>query len=109
MRIRVPRKKVSEQFLVVYELYGCQRAVNFLSEYYGVKRMKIVLNGKKLGRGYEAFYFEGKAYFSKRSLNKRNVLHEFYHHLVETKRLEISERLEEKQANAYANELVKKC
>ena len=108
MRIRVPRKKVREQFLVVYELYGCQRAVNFLSEYYGVKRMRIILNGRKVGRGYEAYYFAGKAYFSKRSLTKRNVLHEFYHHLVETKGLEIPERVEEKQANGYANELVKK-
>jgi len=104
MRIRIPRKSVRERFLIIYELEGCQKAVNFL----GVKRMKVILNGKKVGRGYEAYYFAGKAYFSKRSLKKRNVLHEFYHHLVETKGLEISERLEEKQANGYANEVVKK-
>jgi hypothetical protein len=108
MRIRVPCKKVREQFLLVYELSGSQKAVNFLSEYYGIKKMKIILNGKKLGRGYEAFYYHGKAYFSKRSLNKSNVLHEFYHHLVEAKGLEMSESVEEKQANAYASGLVKK-
>jgi hypothetical protein len=70
--------------------------------------MRIILNGKKLGKNSEAFYLEGKAYFSKRSLKKRNVLHEFYHHLVETKGLEIYERIEEKQADGYASELVKK-
>ena len=70
--------------------------------------MRVVLNGKKLGRNCEAFYYEGKAYFSKRSLKKKNVLHGFYHHLAETKGLELPERLEEKQANSYAQEFVKK-
>jgi hypothetical protein len=36
------------------------------------------------------------------------MLHEFYHHLVETKGLELPERVEEKQANGYASEFVKK-
>jgi hypothetical protein len=39
---------------------------NSLSEYYGTKRMRIVLNGRKIGREYEAYYFESKAYFVKR-------------------------------------------
>jgi N-glycosylase/DNA lyase len=108
MRIRVPRKKVREQFLIIYELEGCQKAINFLSEYYGTKKMRVILNGKKLGKNCEAFYFEGKAYFSKRSLKKRNVLHEFYHFLVDSKGLDISERAEEKEANRYSKEFLKK-
>jgi hypothetical protein len=40
-------------------------------------------------------------------LKKKNVLHEFYHHLAEAKGLEISEQVEEKQANAYVKEFMK--
>jgi hypothetical protein len=108
MRIRIPRKRVREKFLLIYELEGCQKAVDFLTECYGVRRMKIVLNGRKVGNGDRACYFENKAYFTKRGLNKRTVLHEFYHHMVEMKGLELPERIEEKQANSYASELVKK-
>ena len=102
MRLRVPNRKVREEFLLIYELSGAQRAIDYLSKHYEVKRMKIVLNGKKLGRNCEAFYFEGKAYFSKRSLKKKYVLHEFFHHLASVKGLELSEREEEKEANNYA-------
>jgi len=69
--------------------------------------MKIILNGKKLGRNCEAFYFEGKAYFSKQSLIKRNILHEYYHFLVDLKCLEMPERVEEKEANCYAKDFLK--
>lgn len=51
MRIKVPSKKVREIFLLTYELEGCQKAVNFLTEYYGVRRMRIVLNGRRVGNG----------------------------------------------------------
>jgi hypothetical protein len=104
--IRIPPKRIRERFLIIYELEGCQKAVNFLSEYYGVRRMKIILDGKRVGtrkaNGWLACYSENKAYFTKRGLNKRTVLHEFYHHLVEMKGLELPERIEEKQANNYA-------
>jgi len=56
----------------------------------------------------DACYFENKAYFTKRGLKKRIVLHMLYHHLVKMKGLVLPERIEEKQANGYANELVKK-
>jgi hypothetical protein len=102
MRLRVPNRKVREEFLLTYELSGAQRAIDYLSKHYGVKRMRIILNGKKLGRNCEAFYFEGKAYFSRRSLNKRNVLHEYYHFLVDSKGLDIPERLEERSARLFA-------
>ena len=97
-----------KQIYLILMLQGAQKAVDFLSEYYGVRRMRIILNGRKVGNGDDACYFKNKAYFTKRGLNKRNVLHEFYHHLIETKGLELPERVEEKQANMFASELVKK-
>jgi hypothetical protein len=63
--------------------------------------MKIVLNGRKVGNGDIAVYFENKAYFTKRGLNKRTVLHELYHHLIYVNSLEIAEKKEEKDANGY--------
>lgn len=42
------------------------------------------------------------AYFTKRGLNKRNVLHELYHHIVEVKGLDMPSRKEESEANRYA-------
>jgi len=101
MRIRIPRKRIRERFLIIYELEGCQKAVN-LTEFYGIRRMKIILNGRKVGNGYIAYYFESKAYFTKRGLKKRTVLHELYHHLVYSKKLSMPARSEEKEANVYA-------
>jgi hypothetical protein len=50
MQIRIPRKRVREEFLLIYELQGAQKAVNFLTEYYQVKKMKVVLDGRKVGK-----------------------------------------------------------
>jgi len=55
-----------------------------------------------MGRGFEAVYFSNKAFFTKKGLKRRTVLHEFYHHLIETKGLELPERIEEKKAKEYA-------
>jgi hypothetical protein len=107
LRVRIPRRKVRERFLLTYELSGCQKAVDFLTEYYGVRRMRIILNGRKVGNGDAACYFENKAYFTKRGLKKRNVLHEFYHHLAYSKRIDNPNREEEKEANDYARECLK--
>lgn len=68
--------------------------------------MKIVLNGLRVMRGYECDYFNGVATFTKRGLNRRNVLHELYHHLVEEKKLEISEKREEKEASLLVREVM---
>lgn len=106
MRIRIPPKKIREKFLIVYELEGCQKAVNFLTEYYGVRRMKIVLNGRKVGNGCTACYSENRAFFTKKGLRKRTVLHELYHHLTYSKGLNNSDRIEEKEANNYAKEFL---
>lgn len=106
MRIRVPSKKVREKFLLIYELEGCKEAVNFLTKYYGVKRMKIMLNGRKVGNGDIAVYFKNRAYFTKKGLNKRTVLHELYYHLAYVSGLEMSQRTEEKAASSYARDFL---
>jgi hypothetical protein len=106
MRIRVPPKKIRERFLLVYELEGCQRAVDFLTKYYGVRRMRIRLDGRRVGNSCIASYFQNRAYFKKRGLTKRTVLHELYHHLIGTKGLKMPLREEEKEANNYAKRLL---
>jgi hypothetical protein len=71
--------------------------------------MRIVLNGRKVGNGNSTCYSENKAFFTKRGLNRRTVLHEFYHHLVDANGLEMPLRNEEKSANVYAREFLTKC
>jgi len=61
--------------------------------------MRIIVHGRRAGKGNRACYFENKAYFTKRGLNKRTVLHEMYHHLVNVNGLEIPNRIEEKEAH----------
>jgi hypothetical protein len=93
---------------VTYELEGCQKAVDFFSKYYNVRRMRIILNGRRVGNGDRACYSENKAYFTKKGLNRRTVLHEFYHHLVDSKGLEIAIEKEERGANDFSKEFLKK-
>lgn len=64
--------------------------------------MKIKLDGRKVGNGNIAIYFQNRAYFSKRGLKKRTVLHELYHHLVYVNGLEMPKSKEERDANRYA-------
>jgi len=87
---------------LVYEFEGCQKGVDFLTKYYGVRRMKIRLNGRKVGNGDIAVYFQNRAYFTKKGLNKRTILHELYHHLVYMNGVNMSQRIEEKAANSFA-------
>jgi len=70
--------------------------------------MKIILDGRKVMKGYVCDYFEGIACFTKKGLYKRNVLHELYHHIVNNKGLEISEKKEEREASGFAKEVVRK-
>lgn len=107
MRIKVPSKKVRERFLLIYELKGCQKAIDFLTKHYKVRRMRIELNGRKVGNGDVAVYFENKAYFTKRGLNKRTVLHELYHHLLEANNLNMARLKEEKEAGMYSKHLLR--
>ena len=104
MQIRIPPKRIREEFRLVYELRGAQKAVNYLAKYYGVRKMRIILNGRKVGRGCEAVYYSNKAFFTKQGLFRENILHEFYHHLVNATGSELSERVEEKEANTFSRE-----
>jgi len=111
MQIRVPPKKIREKFLIIYELQGAQKATNYLTEFYGVRRIGIVFDGKRVGKRksnrWVACYLNNRAFFTKEGLSKRILLHEFYHHLVSVKRCELKQRIEEKEANAYAKFFLK--
>jgi hypothetical protein len=100
------RKKIREKFLLTYELKGCQKVVDFLTRYYGIRRMKIVLDGRRVGNGDIACYDNCRAYFTKRGLTKRTVLHELYHHLVYVSEMEMPETKEERTANRYARDFL---
>ena len=108
MRIRIPSKKVCEEFHLTYELKGAQKGVDVLTRYYGTRRMKIILDGRRVGNGDEACYYDNKVYFTKKGLNKLNVLHELYHHVIGAYELDISERKEESQACRFARGVLKK-
>jgi hypothetical protein len=108
MRIRVPPKRIRERFLIIYELKGCQKAVNFLTDYYHVRRMRTVLDGRRVPRKCCGVYFENKACFKREGLKRRVVLHETYHHLVKAKGLEMPIGKEEKEANMYAKDFMGK-
>ena len=106
MRTRViPSKRVREEFSLVYELMGAQKAVDFLAKYYKVRRMKIVVDGRRVGRKYLAIYDDNISYFKKRSLKKKTVLHEFYHHLAYNNI--VSSEGEEQKAEKYARKMIK--
>ena len=104
-------KEDRERFLLIYELEGCQKAVDFLTKYYGIRKMKIILDGRRVMRTkthktYLAHYYRNKAYFSRRGLTKRLVLHELYHHLVYVIGLDMTETKEERAANNYARDFL---
>jgi hypothetical protein len=101
LSVKLPPKRVRAEFLIVYELEGCQKAVDFLTEYYGVNRMKIILDGRRVSKRCYGGYLKNKAYFTREGLKKRVVLHELYHHLVDSKGFELETRTEEKEANSY--------
>jgi hypothetical protein len=70
--------------------------------------MRIILNGRKVGKCYVAYYFQNRAYFTKRGLAKRTALHELYHHLVYVSGLDIATRREEREADKFARGILKK-
>jgi len=108
VKIRIPSKKVCEKFHLTYELKGAEKAVKVLTEFYGIRRMKIVVDGRRVMRACEADYFEGIACFTKKGLNKRNVLHELYHHIVEAEGIEMPKMKEERMASVFVREVMKK-
>jgi hypothetical protein len=102
----IPPKTICEEFSLVYELEGAQKAINFLSKYYKIKQMKIIVDGRRAGRNNLAYYLENGAYFTKNGLKRKIVLHEFYHHLVFCKKI-ISDK-EEREADDYARRILGK-
>ena len=105
--MKLPPKKIIRKFFLIYELEGAQKGVDVLTKYYRIPKMKIILDGRKVMKGYPCDYFEGIACFTKKGLNKRNVLHELYHHIVNNKGLEISEKKEEREASRFAREVIR--
>lgn len=103
----IPSVKVREEFRLTYELKGAQTAVNYLSRYYGIRRMKIVVDGRRVGNSDKACYYDYVAYFKKKGLNKRNVLHEFFHHLAFVCYLGYSDSREEREAKRYSRMLTR--
>lgn len=80
--------------------------MDFLTKYYGIKRMRIVLDGRRVGNGDIACYDNCKAYITMKGLKKRNVLHELYHHIANVEGLDMPIRKEEKEANLYARRIL---
>ena len=109
MKIRIPSKRICEKFHLTYELKGAQKAVEVLTEYYGMPKMKVIVDGRRVMRACEADYYEGIACFTKRGVNKENVLHELYHHIVENKGIEMSEKREEREAIRFVREVMKQA
>jgi len=99
MRLRLPSKNVCERFHLTYELQGAQKGANILTRYYRVRRMKVVVDGRRVTKGCLAEYGRNRAYFKKRIIRKRLVLHELYHHIVEAKRLTMPLSEEEQRAD----------
>lgn len=64
--------------------------------------MKIIVDGRKVGgNSYLACYDKNIAYLRPRALNRRNILHEFFHHIIYCKKIEMKDSVEEKEANHY--------
>jgi len=107
VRVRIPSKRVCEKFHITYELEGAQKALDFLTEYYGIPRMKVIVDGRKVMKGYVCEYSEDIACFTKKGLNKKNVLHELYHHIANNKGLEVSEKKEEWEARKFVRAVIR--
>jgi hypothetical protein len=106
--MKLPSKRICQKFSVTYDLKGCQKAVDFLAQYYGIRRMKIILDGKRVGKKYVAYYEKNVTRFKIRGLTKRIVLHEFYHHIANSKGFDITLTEEEKQARLYSRNFMQK-
>jgi hypothetical protein len=70
--------------------------------------MKLIVDGRRVIRGCDGVYFENIACFTKSCLNRQNVLHELYHHMVGNKGFEISKKKEEQEACRFARDVIKK-
>lgn len=108
-----PPKEVCRDFLWLYKYVGMQEACNLLTGYYGIRKMKVVTDSKKVKKkiGRKRWYAcycpdERKAYF-KRS-RRRDVLHEMFHHIVEVKKLKM-EKNEDRAADSFTKEILSRA
>lgn len=109
MRLKFPSRNVCERFHLTYELEGAQKGANVLTSYYRVRRMKIVVDGRRVYKAYSAEYFRNRAYFKRREIRKRLVLHELYHHVVEAKGIVFKRREEERLADEFARKVMRRA
>lgn len=109
LRKVLPSKRVCEKFNLAYELKGAQRAVDLLARHYGIRRMTIVVDGRRVANSDRACYDYDSytAYFKKRTIRKRLVLHEFYHHLAYVEDWDMSGKKEEREADRYARSILR--
>jgi hypothetical protein len=109
MRLRLPSRNVCERFHLTYELEGAQKGADILTRFYRVRRMKIIVDGRKVSKVYSAEYLQNRAYFKKKEIRKRLVLHELYHHLVEAKRVTMPLYEEERRADEFARKVMRRA
>lgn len=108
MRMRIPSRNVCERFHLTYELEGAQKGTNVLTRFYRVGRMKVVVDSRRVSKGYSAEYLGNRAFFKRREIRKRLVLHELYHHIVEAKRLTMPLHEEERRAEEFARKVMRR-
>jgi hypothetical protein len=109
MRLRLPSRNLCERFHLTYELEGAQKGANVLTSYYRVRRMKVVVDGRRVSKGCLAEYLRNNAYFKRREIRKPLVLHELYHHVVEAKGIVLKRREEERLAEEFARKIMRKA
>jgi hypothetical protein len=73
--------------------------------------MSIIVDGRRVMRTkthktYLAHYYRNRAYFTKRGLTKRTILHELYHHLIYVNGLEMTKSREERAANSFVRDFL---
>lgn len=105
---KIPSRKICQEFHLTYELKGAQKGVDVLTTYYKVRRMKIIVDGRKVANKYACEYWKPTAYFKKSTFNRRNLLHELYHHLIEVKGIEMPRKKEERLASLFVRKIMKK-
>jgi hypothetical protein len=108
LRIRVPSGRICESFHLTYEPKGAQKGADVLTEYNTVRRMRIVLDGRKVNKKFLAEYRKSNGYFKKRGLTRRLVLHELYHHLVALKGLKTKRTNEEIEVDRFARQIMRR-
>lgn len=90
-------------------MIGTQYYTGFLArlrEYYDCEPMKLFMDESRCSKGYLAMYYpDEKTAYARGPVMKKTVLHEFFHHLVDTKVVFLDDsekKTVEKLADEYA-------